>query len=201
MKKTLLLIAGCPGTGKSYLDQLIRNNIEGFVETSIDLYKEKLYDEIGFDDLKERTILDNQAYDLFYKQVGKLMEMEKAIISDYPFSYKQKKILTELSSQYSYQIITITLIADEDVLYQRQAKRDLQQDRHLGHVMTHYHKGDYLEDRSKIEIKKTKEEFEKFNQERGYANFSLGKTFFIDVTDFTKVNYSKLIDTIRSLVK
>lgn len=201
MKKTLLLLAGCPGTGKSYLDNWIRKEIPGFYETSIDVFKEQLYDQYGFDNLEERSKLDDKAYDMFYKSVENLMQEGKSIISDYPFSYRQHDILQKIANDYDYQIITITLTADLDVLYGRQQKRDLDQDRHLGHLMTHYHKGDVLLDRSKIEIKKTKAEYKAFNEKRKYADFSLGKTLFLDVTDFSKADYSGTINQIKEWVE
>ncbi|MCC3236869.1 ATP-binding protein [Pediococcus acidilactici] len=117
MRKTLLLLAGSPGTGKTYLDNLIRKEIPGFKESSIDVFKEKLYDNYGFDDLKERTQLDNKAYELFYKEVAKLMEETKSIISDYPFSFRQRDTLKRLADRYEFQIITITLVADLDNFY------------------------------------------------------------------------------------
>lgn len=200
MRKTLLLLAGSPGTGKTYLDNLIRKEIPGFKESSIDVFKEKLYDNYGFDDLKERTQLDNKAYELFYKEVAKLMEETKSIISDYPFSFRQRDTLKRLADRYEFQIITITLVADFDILYQRRLKRGKDSQRHLGHVMTHYHKGDCLEDRNKIEIKANKNEMKKFNEQRGYDKFKLGKTFVVDVTDFSKVDYGEIISQIKALV-
>ena len=58
--------------------------------------------------------------------------------------------------------------------------------------MTHYHKGDCLEDRNKIEIKANKNEMKKFNEQRGYDKFKLGKTFVVDVTDLVRLIMEKL---------
>lgn len=202
MKKTLLLLAGCPGTGKSYFDNWIRKEIpDYFYESSIDVFKEQLYDEKGFDNLKQRAKLDKNAYSMFYDDVQRLMKEEKSIISDYPFSYKQHDVLEELAKKYDYQIITITLIADPTVLYERQQKRDLDPSRHLGHLMTHYHKGDVVKDRSKIEIKLTRSEYDAFNKKRNYAGFKLGTTIFLDVTDFKTADYENTIKKVKQLIQ
>lgn len=192
-----MLLAGSPGTGKSYFAKWIQKEIPGFHETSIDVYKEKLYDEYGFDNPDEKTQLDNKAYKLFYQSVEEFMKENKSIISDYPFSYRQHDTLQKLAKKYDFQIITITLRANLDILYERQKERDLDPERHLGHVMNHYHKGDVLEDRSKIDIQKTKAEYEAFNKKRDYANFKLGKTIFLDVSDFSKADYKGTIEKIK----
>ena len=127
------MLAGCPGTGKSYFDNVIRKEIPNFFfESSIDVFKEQLYYEKGFDNLSQRAELDRQAYSMFYDDVQRLMKEKKSIISDYPFSYKQHDVLEKIAQSYNYQIITITLIADPNVLYERQQKRDLDYSRHLG---------------------------------------------------------------------
>lgn len=201
LKKTLLLLAGSPGTGKSYFDNWIRKEIPGFNETSIDVYKEKLYDEYGFDTPAERDKLDDKAYKMFYQSVEDLMKRGKSIICDYPFSYRQHDTLGAMAKKYDFQIITITLRADLDILYERQKERDMDPERHLGHLMNHYHKGDVVEDRTKIDIQKTKEEYEEFNKKRDYANFKLGKTIFLDVSDFATADYQGTIDKIKAWTK
>lgn len=198
----MLLLAGSPGTGKSYLENMICKAIPNFFsETSIDYFKEQLYERKGFDNIEEKTFLDDKAYALFYKKVEELMVKNQSIISDYPFSYRQHNILRELASKHNFQIITITLTCDLDVLYNRQRKRDLDSERPLGFIMNHYHKGDVLEDRSKMDIQKTKRDFEQFNKERGYSDFKLGKTIYFDVSDFNKADYAKLIAKVKKWVE
>ena len=89
MKKTLLLLAGDPGTGKSYFDQMIRARISGFHELSIDVEKEFLYDKYGFNNLDDREKLDYEALQLYLEKVKLAMARGHSIISDYPFSNKQ----------------------------------------------------------------------------------------------------------------
>lgn len=74
----------------------------------------------------------------------------------------------------------------------------MDQTRHLSHIVTSYQKGDYLENRSNADNLLTYEEFLKRCTTRGYNTFKLGKLIELDVTDFKKINYSKLLDKIIS---
>jgi len=200
LKKTLLLLAGDPGTGKSYFDQMIRARISGFHELSIDVEKEFLYDKYGFNNLDDREKLDYEALQLYLEKVKLAMARGHSIISDYPFSNKQWGTLKRLSETYDFQVITVVLTADFEVLYNRQVKRDLDESRHLGHLMTHYHKGDVLQDRHQIEVKATKSELAAFLKVKKYDEFKLGTTFKLDVSDFEKVDYQEVIDSIDESV-
>ena len=125
------------------------------------------------------------------------MQNGTSIMSDYPFSQKQKPRIQQLVEKYYYKVVTIRLIADLDVLFERQKKRDLDPTRHLSHIVTSYKKGAKLTDRSEADNLLTYEEFIKRCITRGYDTFQLGKLYEVDVTDYTKVNYSNLLEDIR----
>lgn len=121
---------------------------------------------------------------------------KKVILSEYPFSEEQKLKLNYLSEKYNYNIITVRLIADFNILHKRRIKRDTHDSRHLGHIMTHYHYGDKLENRAMADDIPTKEDFKEDIILRQYNNFQLGKLYEIDVSDFEKVDYSSMIKEI-----
>jgi len=54
MKKTMILLAGYPATGKSYLANQIIEACGEFAIISQDDLKEKLFDQYGYDDLKKK---------------------------------------------------------------------------------------------------------------------------------------------------
>lgn len=58
-------------------------------------------------------------------------------------------------------------------------------------------KGDQLADRSIADNLLNYEEFIKRCTTRGYDTFELGTLYEVDVSDFTKVNYSMLLEDIR----
>ncbi|MGM0900574.1 MAG: AAA family ATPase [Bacillota bacterium] len=197
MDKVLILLAGLPGTGKTYLSNFVIRELGEFYMLSQDDLKEYYSDLYGFQTIEEKQIIEKMAWARYYEIMETQMQLGDNILSDYPFSQKQKPHIQQLVERYGYMVITIRLTAHIDVLFERQKKRDLDPSRHLSHIVTSYQKGDLLTDRNKADNLLTYEEFFKRCTTRGYDTFKLGKLFEVDVTDFTKVNYSKLVEEVR----
>lgn len=196
MKKYLILLAGSPGTGKTYLLQLLKQRLPDMYTITIDEIKEYYADSVGFDDLAQRDEQERtKVYPFFYRALELYMEAgKKVIVSEYPFSDKQKGRLRDLADTYAYEVITIRLTADFEVLWERRYQRDREPERHLSYIMDHYHYGDSLEDRSLGTNHITKEEFRRIINERKYAEFALGTLYEFDVTDYQQVDYGPLLD-------
>ena len=141
MKQTLILLAGYPGTGKSYLAELLMKQFTGFEILSPDEIKEEFWDAYGFRNEQEKEELIQKSWVEYYHRMEWKFTREISLLSDYPFSYKQHDQLQEVCDKHHVQIITIRMIADLDVLFERQKKRDLDASRHLGHILKEYHKG------------------------------------------------------------
>jgi predicted kinase len=197
MDKLLILLAGLPGTGKTYLSNIINSKLGSVYKLSQDDLKEYYCDMYGFRNLEEKQSIDKISWAKYYEIMEQQMQVGSNIMSDYPFSQKQRPYIQQLVERYGYQVITIRLIADLDVLFERQKKRDVDPARHLSHIVTSYKKGDYLADRSHADNLLTYEEFINRCRTRGYDTFELGKLYEVDVSDYTKVNYSKLLEDIR----
>ncbi|MHC9533338.1 kinase [Dellaglioa sp. L3N] len=195
----LILLAGAPGTGKTYTETIIKNSIIGFTTIPLDLIKEHIYDEVGFDNSAEKRELDDIAYLRFYQSIDYLMCKNKAIIADYPFSYLQKDELKKLSQRYQYKIITVRLEADIRTLYERSVKRDLEGPRHLGLKMNHYHLGNSV-DVDQVDGLSSFEVFKNRSNERGYQTFSLGELITLDVTDYDKIDYDLFLNHLRHMM-
>ncbi|WP_077304885.1 AAA family ATPase [Terribacillus halophilus] len=193
MCKILILLAGFPGTGKTYLSKIIDENLGPYSKISPDDLKEHYFDIYGFQNLKEKQKLVERAWNKYYEALDYQMHAEKKIITDYPFSKKQQPFLQRLTEKYQYKVVTIRLIADLDILYERQRKRDLDTSRHLSHVVSSYRIGDRLENRNEADGLLTYNEFIERCTTRGYDLFQMGKLVEVDVTDFSRVNYSELI--------
>ncbi|MGG5373121.1 AAA family ATPase [Enterococcus sp. AZ196] len=194
MKKYLILIAGSPATGKSYLINEMRRVLGDFFLITPDEGKEILADQIGFDNLTEKNELESKVWTFYYNALSLYMEAGKRIVvSEYPFSDKQKTKLKNLAERYHYEPITIRLVADFDVLWHRRKARDVEPDRHLSHIMTHYHFGDTLIDRTQADNLITKEAFREIIDARGYNQFQLGHLTEFDVSDFSTVNYEPFL--------
>ena len=194
MKKYLILLAGPPATGKSYLSRLICQALPKTYTVSPDELKENLADNIGYNTLEEKVELEKVVWDYYYQALELYMKIGKQfILTEYPFSYKQKPILEKLSTKYKYDIITIRLVCDFETLWNRRIQRDLSEDRHLSYILSHYHYGDTLEDRTAADQLITKEEFAEIIEARDYNHFEMGKLYEVDVTDYSKVDYEPII--------
>lgn len=201
MEKYLILLAGSPATGKSYLVEELKQVLPDMFVITPDEGKEVIADAVGFNTLNEKAALETQVWDFYYGVLNLYMKIgKKVILSEYPFSEKQRGRLSELSAQHGYKVITIRLVADFDVLWERRKKRDVEPSRHLSHIQSHYHYGDELEDRSKADQLITKSGFKQIIESRRYNDFQLGELYEIDVTDYSKVDYSELKQTLQNKI-
>lgn len=190
--KTIILLAGYPATGKTYMYNKILEKFNYFKLVSQDEIKENEFEKYGYNNLEEREKLIDQSRKEFYNELELKMSKGTDIISEYPFSLKQKKIIENLIERYNYKALTIRLIGDLEVLYKRQLERDLDSSRHLSHIMSHYHKGDILEDRSSADLLVSYEEFMDRCKNRGYGEFVIGDLYEVDVTDYSKIDYNEI---------
>lgn len=201
MKKTIVLLAGYPATGKSYLCNKILERLPEFLVVSQDEMKEELFDEYGFNNMEEKVEIEYKSWDLYYETMEKYLKNGESIISDYPFSDKQKGKISAFADKYGYQVVTFRLIGDLEVLYERSKARDLDPKRHLSHLVSCYHKGDVLKDRSKADCLVTYDIFMDRCKNRGYGTFQLGHLIELDVTDYSKIDYPAIIQELYDLVQ
>ncbi|MDH6363742.1 putative kinase [Enterococcus sp. PF1-24] len=201
MKKYLILIAGSPATGKTYLINEMKKSLPEMFVITPDEGKEIFADSVGFDNLAEKAQLEKHVWDFYYNVLTLYMNAGKRIIlSEYPFSGKQINKLQALSEKYHYEVITVRLIADFDILWQRRKLRDVENDRHLSHIMSHYHFGDQLDNRHEADSLITEESFRKIIEDRGYHQFQLGELTEFDVSDYQKVDYQSFIKKLKQRI-
>ena len=201
MKQTLILLAGYPGTGKSYLAELLMKQFTGFEILSPDEIKEEFWDAYGFRNEQEKEELIQKSWVEYYHRMEWKFTRGTSLLSDYPFSHKQHDQLQEVCDKHHVQIITIRMIADLDVLFERQKKRDLDASRHLGHIVKKYHKGICLKCHEEADNLLDYDEFIQRCTCRGYGTFALGTTLQLDVTDFATAPYGELMIRINELLE
>lgn len=202
MKKYLILLAGSPATGKTYLINEIKKVLPELFVITPDEGKEILADSVGFNSLAEKSALEQKVWKFYYGVLDLYMEAGKRVIlSEYPFSQKQAPNLQALAEKYDYHIITIRLVADFDVLWQRRKIRDVANDRHLSHIMTHYHFGDQLADRTQADALITEKAFRQIINDRRYHQFQLGELVEFDVSDYEKVDYQPFIQALKKRIE
>ena len=201
MKQTLILLAGYPGTGKSYLAELLMKQFTGFEILSPDEIKEEFWDAYGFRNEQEKEELIQKSWVEYYHRMEWKFTRGISLLSDYPFSHKQHDQLQEVCDKHHVQIITIRMIADLDVLFERQKKRDLDASRHLGHILKEYHKGIQLTSHEEADNLLDYDDFIQRCTCRGYGTFALGTTLQLDVTDFATAPYDELMIRINELLE
>ena len=201
MLQTLILLAGYPGTGKSYLAKLLMKRFSGFEMLSPDEIKEEFWDAYGFRNEQEKEELIQKSWMEYYQRMEWKLAQGISLLSDYPFSHKQHDQLQAVCEHHHVQIITIRMIADLDVLFERQKKRDLDASRHLGHILKACHKGIQLKHHEDADNLLDYDEFIQRCTCRGYGTFALGTTMQLDVTDFSIVPYDELMNKIEELLQ
>ncbi|GAA1487951.1 AAA family ATPase [Brachybacterium sacelli] len=199
--RVLLLVAGFPGTGKSRLCTLVQERLGPFLALTLDDRKEELYDLHGFADAAARDHLDRAALEIFFAQVRTAMDDGRPLVAEYPFSEKQRAQLDAACRDYGYRPVTVRLVADFEVLYARQRRRDLDPSRHVGHLVDAYRPGDTLDDRLGAPQLLTRETFLDRYLHRGYGTFALGQVAEIDTTDFDQIDDDAVIARVTSLLE
>ena len=91
MNKVLVVINGCPGSGKSYLSGLIKEKFPFFDIFPYDKVKEEFFDAYGFDNITERSALEERSLEEYYLRLEKRMEKGEELIIEYPFCRKHEK--------------------------------------------------------------------------------------------------------------
>ena len=79
MRKTLILLAGYPATGKStFCRELLKRHPELPVIAPDDI-KEQVWDEFGFDSAEEKAKLEKVVWERYYKKLDECMSRGRAL--------------------------------------------------------------------------------------------------------------------------
>ena len=199
MDKVLILLAGYPATGKSTFCKRLLERHPGIPVVAPDDIKEQVWDEFGYDDAEEKAALELRVWEIYYARIEGLMQTGVTVVSDYPFSEKQRPTLAGLVDRYGYRCVTVRFVGDLDAIYRRSLARDLSQSRHLGHLMNHYHKGDHLDDRMQADALVTTQILRERCIGKGYGTFCMGDLIEVDATDIVSVDHYAIVDRIEEL--
>lgn len=194
--KTLIIITGAPGTGKSYLARLVLARWPFIRLLSYDALKEEYFDRFGFDSKEEKEALTDRCLRDFYRLLGKTMEEGGPVLIEYPFCRKHVSALNEVIEAYGYTPCTAVLYGDWATLWERQNRRDEEPDRHLGHLCDVYHKGAPGRRRRLMPL----DEFRASCMEKDYY-IDLGRSAHIEVTDFSRTDYGPVFALIEETLR
>lgn len=133
--KKLLLIMGDLACGKSTFAGILskRYNINVFGKDSI---KEILGDVIGFANREENLKLSGATMELMFFLFSEFAKLNKPLILESNFHTKELETLQKLAAEYDYEILTLVLRGDVEVLHKRYLHRMQSENRHPVHLST-----------------------------------------------------------------
>ena len=133
--KKLLLIMGDLATGKStFAGQLSRRYAANVFYK--DTIKEVLGDTIGFRDREENLKLSRATGELMAFLFGEFAKLGKDLILESNFRPAELEKLHRMAGEYGYEVLTLILQGDPEVLHRRYLHRIHHENRHPVHLST-----------------------------------------------------------------
>ena len=133
--KKLLLITGDLATGKSTFANILskRYDTNVFYKDSI---KEVLGDTIGFTNREENLKLSKATAELMCYIFAEFGRVNKNLILESNFHTAELEKLHKLANENNYEVLTLVLRGNVDILYKRYLSRIHNQNRHPVHLST-----------------------------------------------------------------
>ena len=131
----LLLIMGDLATGKSTFARLLsqRYEVNMFGKDTI---KEVLGDMIGFTNREENLKLSKATMELMMFVFSEFAKLNKPLVLESNFHTGELDRLHEIAKEYGYEVLTLVLRGDVDILHQRYLCRMKNENRHPVHLST-----------------------------------------------------------------
>ena len=181
--KKLLLITGDLATGKSTFSNVLakRYQITVFQKDSI---KEVLGDYIGFANREENLKLSRATMGLMFYIFEQFTKQGKALILEANFHEEELKRLHEIAGENGYQILTLVLRGDTQLLHKRYCNRMQNENRHPVHLST------------------TLDQFDDFKEylEKSRKECIPGDVEYVDASDFSYQTDDKILSRIDHFI-
>ena len=166
--KKLLLITGDLAAGKSTFSKILSERYcTAFFQK--DTFKEILGSFIRYQGREENKALSDAAIELMRHIFSKIAVTGNPVILESNFHENELKKLHSIAEENQYEVLTIVLRGDPEILYQRYLHRMKYENRHPVHLTTTLH---------------IREDFLLFTEESRRETIT-GKNFVIDATDFS----------------
>ena len=133
--KKLILIMGDLATGKSTFANILAKRYDTSVFCK-DTIKEVLGDTIGFADREENLKLSKATMELMLFMFSEFTKLEKGLILESNFHTAELKRFHEIAVEHSYEVLTLVLRGDVEILHQRYLNRMSNENRHPVHLST-----------------------------------------------------------------
>lgn len=178
---SLIIISGPPCSGKTTLGGHLAEAL-GLPFIYKDGIKERLFNQLGWSDLKWSRQLSLASYDLLYYFAGALLRVSGSLVIEANFRPEtETSRFLELKSIVDYQPIQVLCYTDGKKLLERFRARAASPDRHPGHL-------DLLNEPNLLPT---------LLSGRHSPLEIGGPVFEIDTTDFDAIDYGKLLALIN----
>ena len=131
--KRLLLISGDLATGKSTFAEILSKRYDTTVMYK-DRIKEVLGDTIGFRNREENLKLSKATMELMIYGLSEMAALSYDVILEANFKEDELISLHKIAEENSYNVLTLVLRADMDVIYRRFVNRIENENRHPVHI-------------------------------------------------------------------
>lgn len=131
--RKLLLIMGDLATGKSTFARILSKRYDTCVFYK-DSFKETLGDTIGFSNREENLRLSVASAALMRMVFREFAELNKDLILESNFRREELDKLHEIAGEYGYEVLTVSLRADIELLHKRFLHRLYHENRHAVHA-------------------------------------------------------------------
>ena len=136
--KKLLLLTGDIAAGKTTFSRILAQRYKAAVFQK-DSIKEILGDHIGFHSREENKRLSNAAVGVMCHILSQTAPSGSDLILEANFHESELNFLHAIAAGYRYQVLTLVLRGDTDVLHKRYLHRMTEQNRHPVHLSTTVH--------------------------------------------------------------
>ena len=189
---SLIIITGCPGTGKSHWAKLVCCRFPRLNAFSFDEMKEVYWDRFGYDNNEEKTAINDRCLEDFYLRLEARLRAGEDILIEYPFSMRHAPVLDAIIQRTGCRAVTLYLHGDMPTIYARANARDEAGGRHPGHLLSCYHKGVTPPPlKADAQSRLTLEQFIQSCTRKNY-DIRLGLNLPVDVTDFSRIDYENV---------
>lgn len=182
--KKLLLIMGDLATGKSTFANILskRYDTNVFFKDSI---KEVLGDTIGFSNREENKKLSSATMELMFFIFSEFGKLNKNLILESNFHTAELERLQKIAFENDYEVLTLVLRGDVEILYKRYLNRMQNENRHPVHLST------------------TLDVFDDFKGCTEYLRTEkiLGNTMYINADDFSYQTDKKILAEIDEFMR
>lgn len=182
--RKLLLVMGDLATGKSTFASILskRYDISVFMKDSI---KEVLGDTIGFTNREENLKLSKATMELMIFLLSEYSKLGKSLILEANFHKEDLVRLHQIASENNYEVLTLVLRGDVNILHKRYLHRIYNENRHPVHLSTTF---DIFEDFKEYIESSRKEE-------------AIGNVININANDFLYQTEKELLTRLDEFIK